>query len=147
MNVVIGCDHRGYPLKEKLKKFLNDRKVDVLDVGTSSTDSVDYPDFGSAAAEKVSTGEYERGIVICGSGIGMSMVANKLPRVRAALCHDEYTAKMSRLHNDSNILSLGADVIDEILAKKIVETWLDTAFEGGRHRRRVDKIEQFEEKL
>lgn len=122
-------------------------KIEFLDAGTFSTESVDYPDFGAAAAEKISKGEYDRGIFMCGSGIGMSIVANKFPRIRAALCHDVYTAKMSREHNDSNVLILGADVIIQELAEKILRIWLETEFQGGRHNRRIEKIRQIESRL
>jgi len=147
MKVVLASDHRGYRLKAHLKKFLDKLQIESLDVGTFSSDSVDYPDFGNPAAEKVSSGEYDRGVLICGSGIGMSIVANKSPRVRAALCHDVYTAKMSREHNDSNVLSLGADVVSEESAREILKVWLETEFEGGRHFRRIKKILSIESRL
>ncbi|HQO79149.1 MAG TPA: ribose 5-phosphate isomerase B [Thermodesulfobacteriota bacterium] len=144
MKVVLASDHRGYQLKKTLQEFLAQQPVEVLDVGTFSVDSVDYPDFCRLAAEKVSSGEYDRGIVICGSGIGMSIVANKFPGVRAALCHDVLAAEMSRKHNDSNVLSLGADRVDAQRALDIVKIWLETPFEGGRHQRRLEKIQEIE---
>jgi ribose 5-phosphate isomerase B len=147
MKVVLASDHRGYQLKDSLKKFLEERKIEFLDVGTFSADSVDYPDFAMLAAEKVSHGGYERGILICGSGIGMCIVANKFPGVRAAVCHDVSAAEMSRKHNDSNMLGLGADVINEELARKILHVWLETKFEGGRHLRRIQKISDIESRL
>lgn len=147
MKVVLASDHRGYQLKDLLKKFLDEMGIESLDTGTFSPDSVDYPDFGLRAAEKVSQGEYDRGILICGSGIGMCIVANKFPGIRAALCHDVYTAEMSRKHNDSNILALGADLIDEEQARKILKVWLETKFEGGRHLRRIEKIKEIESRL
>jgi ribose 5-phosphate isomerase B len=147
MKVVLASDHRGYKLKGSLKKFLEERKMEFLDVGTFSADSVDYPDFAMLAAEKVSHGDYDRGILICGSGIGMCIVANKFPGVRAAVCHDVSAAKMSRKHNDSNMLGLGADVINEELARKILHVWLETKFEGGRHLRRIQKISEIESRL
>jgi len=147
MKVVLASDHRGYQLKESLKKFLEEMKIGFLDVGAFSADSVDYPDFAILAAEKVSRGDYDRGILICGSGIGMCIVANKFPGVRAALCHDVFTAEMSRKHNDSNMLGLGADVISEELARKILHVWLETKFEGGRHLRRIQKISEIESRL
>ena len=147
MKVVLSSDHRGYQLKDSLKKFLEERKIEFLDVGTFSADSVDYPDFAMLAAEKVSHGDYDRGILICGSGIGMCIVANKFPGVRAAVCHDVSAAEMSRKHNDSNMLSLGADVINEELARKILHVWLETKFEGGRHLRRIQKISDIESRL
>jgi ribose 5-phosphate isomerase B len=147
MKVVLASDHRGYKLKGSLKKFLEERKMEFLDVGTFSADSVDYPDFAMLAAEKVSHGDYDRGILICGSGIGMCIVANKFPGVRAAVCHDVSAAEMSRKHNDSNMLGLGADVINEELARKILHVWLETKFEGGRHLRRIQKISDIESRL
>jgi ribose-5-phosphate isomerase (EC 5.3.1.6) len=147
MKVVLAGDHRGYQLKESLKKFLEEMKIEFLDVGAFSADSVDYPDFAILAAEKVSRGDYDRGILICGSGIGMCIVANKFPGVRAALCHDVFTAEMSRKHNDSNMLGMGADVINEELARKILHVWLETKFEGGRHFRRIQKISEIESRL
>jgi ribose 5-phosphate isomerase B len=147
MKVVLASDHRGYQLKDSLKKFLEERKIEFLDVGTFSADSVDYPDFAMLAAEKVSHGDYDRGILICGSGIGMCIVANKFPGIRAAVCHDISAAEMSRKHNDSNMLSLGADVINEELARKILYVWLETKFEGGRHLRRIQKISEIESRL
>jgi ribose 5-phosphate isomerase B len=147
MKVVLASDHRGYKLKGSLKKFLEERKMEFLDVGTFSADSVDYPDFAMLAAEKVSHGDYDRGILICGSGIGMCIVANKFPGVRAAVCHDVSAAEMSRKHNDSNMLGLGADVISEELARKILHVWLETKFEGGRHLRRIQKISEIESRL
>jgi len=147
MKVVLSSDHRGYQLKDSLKKFLEERKIEFLDVGTFSADSVDYPDFAMLAAEKVSHGDYDRGILICGSGIGMCIVANKFPGVRAAVCHDVSAAEMSRKHNDSNMLGLGADVINEELARKILHVWLETKFEGGRHLRRIQKISEIESRL
>jgi ribose 5-phosphate isomerase B len=147
MKVVLASDHRGYQLKSSLKKFLEERKMEFLDVGTFSADSVDYPDFAMLAAEKVSHGDYDRGILICGSGIGMCIAANKFLGVRAAVCHDVSAAEMSRKHNDSNMLGLGADVINEELARKILHVWLETKFEGGRHLRRIQKISEIESRL
>jgi ribose 5-phosphate isomerase B len=147
MKVVLASDHRGYQLKDSLKKFFEERKIEFLDVGTFSADSVDYPDFAMLAAEKVSHGDYDRGILICGSGIGMCIVANKFPGVRAAVCHDIAAAEMSRKHNDSNMLGLGADVVNEELARKILYVWLETKFEGGRHLRRIQKISEIESRL
>ena len=147
MKVVLASDHRGYKLKGSLKKFLEEREMEFLDVGTFSADSVDYPDFAMLAAEKVSRGDYDRGILICGSGIGMCIVANKFPGVRAAVCHDVSAAEKSRKHNDSNMLGLGADVINEELARKTLHVWLETKFEGGRHLRRIQKISEIESRL
>ena len=138
--IIMGCDHAAFALKEKIKAYLVERGVEVEDVGTHGEDSVDYPDFGARVAAQVSAGTYERGILICGTGLGMSMVANKYARVRAALCNDLFLAKMSRRHNDANILVLGGRVIGDILALEIVQTWLDTPFEGGRHQQRLNKF-------
>jgi len=147
MKVVLASDHRGYQLKESFKKLLEEMKIECLDVGAFSTDSVDYPDVAMLAAEKVSHGGYDRGILICGSGIGMGIVANKFPGIRAAVCHDVYTAEMSRRHNDSNMLGLGADIISHELARTILKVWIETQFEGGRHFRRIQKISDIESRL
>ena len=144
--IVIGSDHAGFLLKEAVKPYLTDLNLGVTDVGTDSTDSVDYPDFGATVAEKVSSGEFERGILVCGSGVGMAIVANKYPHVRAVLCLDEETARLSRLHNNTNILVLAGRRTDIETAKKIMGKWLNTAFEGGRHQRRLDKISDIEMK-
>jgi len=139
--IIIGCDHAAYELKEKIKTFVAQKGVEVEDVGAHSEDSVDYPDFGIKVASMVSNGKFERGILLCGSGIGMSMVANKFPHVRAALCSDLFSAIMSRRHNNSNILILGARVIGDALALEIVNVWLKTPFDGGRHQSRIDKFD------
>ena len=140
MNIVLGADHGGYSLKEQIAAsgLLNNHEV--LDVGCFSSDSVDYPDYADKAVEKIITGSCELGILICGTGIGMSIAANRDKRVRAALCHNTYTAEMSREHNNANILCLGARVLSVEDALKIVETWLQTRFAGGRHERRVAKF-------
>ncbi|MBZ0299993.1 MAG: ribose 5-phosphate isomerase B [Anaerolineae bacterium] len=143
--VAIGADHGGYSLKEMLKTMLQADYV-VIDCGTDSADSVDYPDFALAVAEQVASGRAWRGIMIDGAGIGSSMVANKVPGVRAALCYDQATAINSREHNDANVLTLGAGLIGSSLAQQIVKTWLTTDFGGGRHGRRVDKIMAVEKK-
>jgi ribose 5-phosphate isomerase B len=142
--VIIGSDHAAYDLKEKIKAFLIGRGVDVEDVGCQSEASVDYPDFGIKVASMVSAGKFERGILLCGTGIGMSMVANKFPHVRAALCTGLFSSIMSKRHNNSNILVLGARVVGDILAIEIVKAWLETPFEGGRHQRRLDKFDRIE---
>jgi len=142
--IIIGCDHAAYDLKEKVKEFLIAKGVDVEDVGCHSAASVDYPDFGIKVASRVSAGQFERGILMCGTGIGMSMVANKFPHVRAALCTDLFSAMMSKRHNNSNILVLGARVVGDILAMEIVKAWLETPFEGGRHQRRLDKFDRID---
>jgi len=138
--IIIGSDHAGFPLKETVKTYVAELGYAVTDAGTNGTANVDYPDFGAAVARKVSAGEFDRGILVCGSGVGMSIVANKFPGVRAALCLDEETARMSRLHNDANILVLAGRRTDEDAAKSIARIWLNTEFEGGRHQRRLDKI-------
>ena len=141
MKLAIGADHGGYVLKQEIADFLSKIKnIDVTDHGTSGPESVDYPDFGKKVAEAVSNGTADRGILICGTGIGMSIVANRYPKVRAALCQDLFTAKMSRLHNDANILVMGGRVVGAGLALEIVKTWIETPFEGGRHLRRLEKI-------
>ncbi|MEN2994274.1 MAG: ribose 5-phosphate isomerase B [Thermodesulfovibrio sp.] len=147
MKIAIGADHAGFELKELVSKFIKDKGHEVIDMGTGNSCSVDYPDYAEKVAKAVSDGEVERGILICGTGIGMSIVANKFKNIRAALCNDLFTAKMSRLHNDSNILCMGARVIGKGLALEIVKTWLDTPFEGERHLKRIEKINTIERKV
>jgi len=142
--LVIGSDHAAYDLKEKIKAFLVEQSMDVEDVGCFSENSVDYPDYGVKVASLVSSGKFSRGILLCGTGIGMSMVANKFSHVRAALCSDLFSAIMSRRHNDSNILVLGGRVIGDVLALEIVRVWLETPFEGGRHLRRLAKFDRLD---
>jgi ribose 5-phosphate isomerase B len=144
MRVAIGSDHRGFGIKKKVAALLEQLGHDVLDVGTDGTQSVDYPDFANAVSRKVTAHAAERGILICGTGIGMAIAANKVQGIRAATCHDELTAQMSRLHNDTNILCLAADLLGEPLIDRMVETWLNTSFEEGRHLRRVEKIGRIE---
>ncbi len=145
MKVVIGADHGGWSLKEHLKGFLGRLGHEVVDVGTSSAESVDYPDYGRTVAKRVAGGEAERGIAICSSGIGMSIVTNKVAGVRSALCHDVRAAKFSRAHNDANVLALGGGVVTPEQAEEIVRVWLETSFEaGGRHERRVGKINELD---
>ncbi len=147
MRIIIGSDHAGFALKESIKGALTAGGFDVFDAGTHRGDSVDYPDYGTIAAERVSSGEFERGILICGSGVGMAIVANKFPGVRAALCLDEETARLSRQHNDSNILVLAGRKTEATSAERIIKAWLATPFEGGRHQKRLDKIRQIEQRL
>jgi ribose 5-phosphate isomerase B len=147
VRIAIGCDHAGFGLKEEILGLLRELNVEYADCGTNGTESVDYPDFGLKVSELVSSGEIEKGILICGTGIGMSMVANKFPNVRAALCNDLFSARMSRLHNDANILVMGGRVIGKDLAAEIVRVWLSTPFEGQRHLKRLIKIKDIEEKL
>jgi ribose 5-phosphate isomerase B len=145
--VAIGADHGGFRLKEALKPYLSELGYAVVDCGTTSTEAVDYPDFALAVAELVSQGRAGRGILIDGAGIGSCMTANKVPGVRAALCYDQSTAVNSREHNDANVLTLGAGLIGEALARQIVRTWLETPFAGGRHARRVEKIMETERRF
>ena len=140
----LACDHGGFELKEELKAYLGSLGVEPVDLGTFNEDSVDYPDVGAMAAEKISRGELEKGILLCGTGIGMSIVANKFPGVRAALVNDLYSSRYSREHNDANILILGGRIVGKDLAKEIVKVWLETPFAGGRHQRRLDKIKALE---
>ena len=144
MKIAIASDHGGYELKEELKKHLEERKIAYRDYGTDSTASVDYPDYAEKAAEGVLSGECTFGIVICGTGIGISIAANKIPGIRCAHCHDGYSAKMARAHNDANMLAFGARVIGTEMAKMIARIWLETPFEGGRHQRRVDMLSALE---
>jgi ribose 5-phosphate isomerase B len=143
MKIAIGSDHGGYELKQELLATLESEGHDFKDFGAFSKESVDYPDIARDVSRSVASGEYDRGILICGTGVGMCMTANKVPGIRAVLATDEYTAKMSREHNDSNVLTLGGRVLGPELAKEIVRVWLTTEFSNEpRHRRRVDKIEQ-----
>ena len=145
--IAIASDHGGFDLKESIIAHLLNTGWKVDDLGPYSEDSVDYPDFGIKLAEEVSGGKVERGIVICGTGIGMSIVVNRFPGIRGTLCSDLFTAKLCREHNDSNILVMGGRVIGKGLAAEIVNTWLNTPFEGGRHQRRLDKINQIDASL
>ncbi|MBI3018934.1 MAG: ribose 5-phosphate isomerase B [Deltaproteobacteria bacterium] len=148
MKIAIGNDHRGLSLKKKiLQKFSHLRNVAFMNVGSDSEERVDYPDYAKQVAQKVSQGECERGILICGSGVGMSIVANKFPHVRASLVWDSKVAALTRQHNDSNILCLSGDLMDEKKAFDIVRTWLETSFEGGRHETRIKKIQAIEREL
>lgn len=144
MKIAIGADHGGFELKEIVKDFLLEKGHQIEDLGCYSTDSVDYPDYGIKVAEKVSNKEFDRGIVICGTGIGISISANKVKGIRCALVHDLFSAKATREHNDSNVLAMGGRVIDTELAKQIVDIWVGTEFEGGRHTRRINKITEYE---
>jgi ribose 5-phosphate isomerase B len=148
MKLAIGCDHGGFELKEEILKLLKTiSNIQVSDFGPAGRDSVDYPDYGRKVSEAVSKGSMDRGILICGTGIGMSIVANRFPNVRAALCHDHFTARMSREHNDANVLVMGERVIGKGVALEIVKTWLDTEFAGGRHQKRLDKITEIERSI
>jgi ribose 5-phosphate isomerase B len=141
MKFIIGSDHAGYALKEQVKEILDTRGYAVEDVGCHSEDSVDYPRFGREVAARVASGEFSRGCLICGSGLGMCMMANRFRGVRAALCNDLYSAILSRRHNNANILVMGGRLIGSELAREIVTTWLTTPFEGGRHERRVCQLD------
>lgn len=140
--IIIGSDHAAFELKEKIKGYLLQKGFKVEDAGTHDTASVSYVDYGKKVAQAVSQGRFSRGILLCGTGLGMSMVANRFQNVRAALCSDVFCAKMSRVHNDSNILVLGGRVLGDILAFELVRTWLDTEFEGGRHLARIQSIDK-----
>lgn len=144
MKVAIGSDHGGFRLKEEIKKLLDEMGIEYEDVGCTCSDSVDYPDYAIPVAEKVSKKEVDRGILICGTGIGMSIAANKVKGVRCALVHDLFSAKATRQHNDSNVLAMGERVIGPGLALEIVKVWLETEYEGGRHENRVNKITEYE---
>jgi ribose 5-phosphate isomerase B len=142
--IALGADHAGWELKEALKAWLIESGHQTLDFGTHSPESVDYPDYALQVAEAVASGKAERGLLVCGTGIGMAMTANKVPGIRAALCSDPFTARMSREHNDANILTLGGRLMDRDLGLEILRMWLGTRFAGGRHARRVHKIAQIE---
>lgn len=140
MKISMGCDHGGYLLKEHVKQYLTEKGHQVVDCGCSSLDSCDYPQFGAAAARAVAAGECERGIVICTTGIGISITANKVRGIRCALCSEPLSAEMTRKHNNANVLAMGAGMTGPNMAERIVDTFLTTEFEGGRHQRRVDGI-------
>ena len=145
MRISIGSDHRGFNLKSKIHDLLGESGHEVVDLGTNTTESCDYPDIGMAVAKSVSCGESERGILVCGTGIGMAITANKFDRVRAATCNDEVTAEMCRRHNDVNVLCLSGDMLGERNVDNLLRIWLETEFDGGRHARRLEKISQFEQ--
>ncbi len=144
MKIAIAADHGGFTMKETIKKKLESMNLEFHDFGTYSEESVDYPDYGIQVAEAVARGEFQRGILICGTGLGMSIVANKVPGVRCALLHDTFSAKATREHNDTNVMAMGARVIGPGLAEEIVQLWLTTDFSGGRHQARLDKIADIE---
>lgn len=146
MKIALACDHGGINLKNAVKDYLSQNGYEYVDFGTESSDSCDYPDFALPAAEAVANGKCDKGIVICSTGIGVSIVANKVPGIRCAHCHDSYCAEFTRRHNDANMLALGEKVVGVGYALKIVQTFLTTEFEGGRHQRRVDKITAIEKK-
>jgi len=144
MRIAVASDHRGYQIKGKILSLLIELGHDGLDFGPETPESVDYPDYAAKVAGAVADAQADRGILICGTGVGMCIVANKFPGVRAAPCHDDLTAEMSRLHNDANVLCLSADLLGERLVNRMVEIWLNAAFEGGRHKRRIEKISEYE---
>jgi len=145
--IAIASDHGGFDLKENIIAFLLKKGLEIDNLGAHSTDSVDYPDYGIKLAQAITDKKFVRGILICGTGVGMSIVVNRFPGIRGTLCSDVYTAKMCREHNDSNILIMGGRVIEVSLAIEILETWLNTEFEGGRHQRRLDKIKNIDARL
>ena len=146
MKIAIGSDHGGFALKEKIIKFLEENNYLYKDFGTYDAASVDYPDYALQVAEAIAQGDYDRGILVCGTGIGIGIAANKVPGIRAALCNDTFSARASREHNDANILTIGERVVGPGLALDIVKVWLESEFSGGRHSRRVEKIREIEEK-
>jgi ribose 5-phosphate isomerase B len=145
MRVAIGSDHGGINIKEEIKNLLDEIKIEYTDFGCNCHDSVDYPDYALPIAEKVAEGQFDRGILICGTGIGMSITANKVKGIRCALVHDVFSAKVTRQHNDSNILAMGERVIGAGLAREIAKVWIETEFEGGRHGKRIQKITHYEQ--
>jgi ribose 5-phosphate isomerase B len=145
MKISMGADHAGYLLKDRIRQYVTECGHEVIDEGTNSSDSVDYPDYALKVARRVAAGEAERGILVCGSGIGMAITANKVPGIRAANIGSEYEAQMSREHNNLNVLTLGARILEESDARQIVQIWLETPFSGGRHSGRVGKIHEFEQ--
>jgi len=147
MKIGIGCDHAGLELKNEIIELLSGLGIRCIDFGTNTPESVDYPDYGEKVSEAVSSRTIDKGILICGTGIGMSIVANKFPHIRASLCNDLFTAQMSRRHNDANVLVLGGRVVGKDLAKEIVKTWVNTSFDGERHINRLKKITLIENRL
>ena len=145
MKITIASDHAGFGLKSRILRYLTEKNLETSDLGTDGRDSVDYPDFAAKVAKSVSDGRSDRGILICGTGIGMSIAANKVPGIRAALCHNVATAEASRRHNDANVLVRGELVLDESTALQIVETWLGSEFDAGRHQKRIEKIDAIEQ--
>ena len=145
--IAIASDHGGYDLKKNIVELLKELGYEVNDMGPQNSESVDYPDYGISLAQVVVEGKFPRGIVICGTGIGMSIVVNRFPGIRGTLCSDLYTAKLCREHNDSNVLIMGGRVVGHDLAKEIVRIWLNTPFKGGRHQKRIDKIIQFDKSI
>jgi len=145
MRIAVGSDHRGYDAKQVVKAMITQMGHECIDFGTDGTNPVDYPDLAYVVAKAVSDGQAQRAILICATGLGMNIAANKVRKIRAALCHDELSAQISRDHNDANVLCLSGDQIGQVLLRKIVEVWINTEFSGGRHQRRVNKITAIEE--
>lgn len=145
MKIAVASDHRGFNIKDRILSQLKELHHEAQDLGPANSEICDYPDFGAKAASAVSDGSVDRAILICGSGIGMCIIANKFKGVRAALCHDDLSAEMSRRHNDANVMCLSADLLGERLASRMIELWLSTPFEGGRHARRIAKIAEYEQ--
>ncbi|MEG6567099.1 ribose 5-phosphate isomerase B [Thermoanaerobacterium saccharolyticum] len=144
--IAIGSDHGGYELKEAIKKHLEERGIEYKDFGTFSEESVDYPDYAREVAEAVASGQFEKGILLCGTGVGISIAANKVPGIRAAHVSDAFSARYSKEHNDANVLCMGGRVVGPGLATLLVDEWLDAEFQGGRHQKRIDKISEIEKK-
>src|ERR1044071_6352573 len=147
MKIAIACDHRGYTVKQRIVAQISDRGHEVVDFGTDNPKACDYQDFAIPAAKAVALGQGDRGMLIYGSGVGMAIIANKLPNIRAAICHDELTAEISRRHNNANILCFAADLLGDELIRRIIDAWLLTPFEQGRHARRLEKLAQLERQL
>ena len=147
MRIAVGADHRGYEIRPKIVETVQHLGHEAIDVGSFSSDAVDYPDVAAEVARRVGSGEVDGGILVCGTGLGMCIAANKIAGARATPCHDETTAEMSRRHNNANIMCLSADLLGEKLIEKMIDTWLKTPFEGGRHARRVDKITEIERQV
>ncbi|GAA0436538.1 MAG: ribose 5-phosphate isomerase B [Bacillota bacterium] len=145
MKVIVTADHAGMTVRNEIKDLLEEMNIDYEDVGCSCESSVDYPDYALPAAERVASGEFDRGIFICGTGIGMSIAANKVKGIRCALTHDVYSAKLTRQHNNSNVLAMGERVVGPGLAREVARIWLETDFDGGRHENRINKITTYEE--
>lgn len=146
MKIAVGCDHVGYELKGILLRHLEEKGIEYHDFGTNSTERTDYPIYGEAVANAVASGEYDKGLLICGTGVGISLSANKVPGIRAVVCSEPYSALLSRQHNDTNILAMGARVVGSDLALMILDAWLSGVYEGGRHQRRIDMIAEIERK-
>ncbi len=144
--IAVGSDHAGFDLKEKVRRYLEDKGYEVEDHGTTSANSVDYPDYAERVGARVAAGDVDFGVVMCGTGLGVAMAANKIPGIRAAPCNDTLSAHLARSHNDANILAMGGRLIDESTAQKILDVWFSTPFEGGRHQRRVEKIAAIDER-